>query len=84
MQQMAPGSPVRVIEQEQYGGPQRARDARTQSDAQRDPGNSARPDVIEHSRGVGQRDPTEAWCECGRVCQGVDLPSPSAKLVGNT
>jgi hypothetical protein len=43
-------------EQGQHGRPQKAWDARTQSDDQRGQGESAWPDFIEHSdRGEGQQ-----------------------------
>ena len=49
VQQVAPRSPVRFVEQQENGWPQGARDARTQSGPHWGQGEAARPDLIEHS-----------------------------------
>jgi len=76
VQQVAPPSPVRFVEQQENGWPQGARDARTQSGPHRGQGEAARPDLIEHSGPrEGQQDSAEAWrMGPGRVCQLVNLP----------
>jgi hypothetical protein len=85
VQQVAPRSPVRFVEQEQDGWPQGARDARAQQGCQLGQGEAARPDLIEHSDpGEEQQDSVEAWpMRPGRVSQLVDLPRAVGQEVGN-
>jgi len=85
VQQVAPRSPVRFVEQQQDGRPQGARDARTQSDPHRGQGEAARPDLIEHSGPrEDQQDSAEAWqMRPGRLRQLLDLPRAVGQEVGN-
>ena len=85
VQQVAPRSPVRFVEQELDGGPQGPRDARAQCGPHRGQGEAARPDLVEHSDPrQEQQDSAEAWrMRPRRVGQLVDLPRSVGQEVGN-
>ena len=84
VQQVAPPSPVRFVEQQENGWPQGARDARTQSGPHRGQGEAARPDLIEHSGPrEGQQDSAEAWRMRPVACASSSISrGPSARRSG--
>ena len=85
VQQVAPRSPVRFVQQQQDSRPQGARDARTQSRPHRGQGEAVRPDLIEHSGPrEDQQNSAEAWrMRPGRPRQLLDLPRAVGQEVGN-
>ena len=85
VQQVAPRSPVRFVEQQQNGWPQGARDAGTQRGCDRSQGKAVRPDLVERSdpRQEQQDSAETRRMRPRRMRQLVDLPGSVGQEVRN-